>query len=92
MKKIKRSDIFAAVVVTVILAVMLILPSSLGGKGTSPGMSALNQILNIGVSTELLYEKISEDICITVLYSLYREHDLKGRDLWIKYIEERQQQ
>ena len=89
MKNQKKKDIFIAFVFTAVLAGFLILPSSLGSRGTTPGMSALNHILNNSIATEALTENISDEITFTVISALKLERDFKGVDIWMRYISER---
>lgn len=86
MKKLDRCDIFFAVTIIVLTAFLLLVPSKMTDKGTTPGMSALNAVLLVSNCTDVTYEKY-DDNAVTVLFkSLSLDKDFSGLEFWKSFI------
>ena len=84
----KRDIVFAAVII-LLTAVVMLLPSKLGSKGTSPGYTALNAILLSSNCTDIIYEKYEQQAVDVLLRMLDSDLDFSGLGLWKKFIVER---
>lgn len=90
LKNVKKKDLIFSVFIILATAFLLLLPSRLASKGTSPGMSALNAILLVGKCTEIVYEKNEPEVIATLFDSLNLDLDLEGAVFWKNFIEARQ--
>ena len=87
-KKIRRQDIVFSAVIILITASLLLLPSRLGGKGSSPGQSAFNALLLISQCTDEVYKKSDKaemSFAIVIKYLLL-ERDFSGADFWQEHV------
>ena len=85
-KKIKKRDIIFSAIIILLTAFMLLIPSRIGGKGTSPGMSALNAIILTGKLTEITYEKHEPEVITSLFEALSLDRDIEGCSFWNNFI------
>ena len=86
LKKLNKREILFAVIIILFTASLLLFPSRLASKGTSPGMSALNAVLLVSNCSDVTYEKF-DDNAVAVLYkSLTLDKDFAGLEFWKRFI------
>ena len=73
--------------VILLTAVLMMLPSKLGSKGTSPGFTALNAILLTSNCTDITYEKYEPQAVDVLLKTLDCDLDFSGLALWKSFIQ-----
>jgi hypothetical protein len=88
-KNINKRDVLFACAIILLTAFLLFIPSRIGGKGTSPAMSALNAIQLVSNYTDITYEQYEPRIIIVLVKSLLRDLDNGGVAFWEKYVAER---
>lgn len=88
-KKISRRDVFFAAAIIVFTAFLLLIPSKLADKGTSPGMSALNAVILVSNCTDVTYEKFDENAVSVIYKSLALDKDFGGLEFWKSFISAR---
>ena len=88
-KKLNKHDIVFAAVIFLLTALLMLLPSKLGTKGTSPGYSALNAILLTSNCTDITYEKYEPQAVAVLFQALNNDLDDAGLKLWHTFVRER---
>ena len=88
-KKLNKHDIVCAAVIFLLTALLMLLPSKLGTKGTSPGYSALNAILLTSNCTDITYEKYEPQAVAVLFQALNNDLDDAGLKLWHTFVRER---
>lgn len=88
-KNINKRDVLFACAIILLTAFLLFIPSRIGGKGTSPGMSALNAIQLVSNCTDVTYERCDSRIIEVLIKSLALDIDNGGIAFWKKFVAER---
>lgn len=88
-EKLNKRDIIFAAAVVLLTAFLMLLPSKLGSRGTSPGYTALNAILLTNNCTDITYEKYEPRVIAVLLQALDKDLDYSGLKLWSTFIRER---
>ena len=88
-KKPETRDIAFAAVVILLTALFMLLPSRVGGKGTSPGQSALNAILLSSQCSDILYDKFESTAKYALFGTLVCDLDFAGEKFWSAFIREK---
>ena len=86
MKKINRRDLLFAAAIVFLTAFLLLIPSRMTDKGTSPGESALNAVILISKCTDEIYEKFDEIAITVICKSLTLDKDFSGIAFWEEYV------
>lgn len=81
-----RRDVVISLSIIMVTAFLLILPSRIGGRGTSPGGSAFNAIILVSNWSDILYEQYNERVVNNVRLALERDFDINGLNAWNSYI------
>ena len=89
MKKLNRRDLLFAAAIVFLTAFMLLIPSKMTDKGTSPGMSALNAVVLVSKCTDETYERFDENAVTVLFRSLTLDKDFSGLAFWKDYISRR---
>lgn len=88
-KKLNKHDIVFAAVIFLLTALLMLLPSKLDTKGTTPGYSALNAIMLTSKCTDITYEKYEPQAVAVLFQALNNDLDDAGLMFWYAFVRER---